>query len=93
MRSFVTLIFLENHGPSTEAKKNLDFWLKNESMVELSYVPVTDARSMKQAKRMWKFSDLPCLIERDGRKSYLYYGEGIAAEVDRLKGQYKGVKK
>lgn len=91
-RAFVTLVFLENHTPSTEARKHVDFWLRNESMVEVSYVPVSDAFSMKHAKKLYKFSDLPVLIERDGRKSYLYYGEGITAEVDRLREQYRKVK-
>jgi hypothetical protein len=95
MRSFITLVFLENHAPSTEARKNIDFWLGRESMVEIHYVPVSDAYSMRDAKRMYKFSDLPCLIEKDtrGNKSVKYYNSGIDDAIKRLRQKYEGVKK
>ena len=93
MRSFVTLIVLENHTPSTEARKNLDFWLGRESMVEIQIVPVTDAFSMRSAKRMYKFGDLPCLIEKDSTGSVKYYASGIDDAIKRLRQKYEGVKK
>lgn len=93
MRSQVVLIFLENHTPSTEARKNLDFWLGRESMVEIAYVPVSDSYSMHAAKREYKFGDLPCLIGTEGKKSCKYYGSGIDSEIRRLKEKYQGVRK
>lgn len=93
MRSFVTLIVLENHPPSTEARKNLDFWLGRESMVVIQVVPVSDSFSMRDAKRRYKFSDLPCLIEKDSTGSVKYYSTGIDDAIKRLREKYAGVKK
>ena len=93
MKSSVILIFMENHTPSTEARKNLDFWLGRESMVNISYVPVSDSYSLHAAKKEYKFGDLPCLMEIEGKKSYKYYGEGIDSEIKRLKDKYAEVKK
>lgn len=84
MRENVTLILLANHKPSEDAQKELLFWLKNNPYVVISTLTIEDSVELHRAKKEWRFQDLPCLVNKDGRQTFRYYGDGITAEVKRM---------
>ena len=88
MRDSITIIGLHGHPASKEADDKVRFWFERNTMVSVQKVTVKTNGDMKRAKKEYKFSDLPCLVN-DGAR---YYGEGIDAEIRRLRDKWSHLK-
>lgn len=93
MRDNILLIGLEGHPPSHHAKEDALFWFEHHPMVNLQTHIITSSYEMASAKKKYKFHDLPCLLCKDGKKRFKFYGQGITDEINRLREKWAHVKK
>ena len=88
MRDNIILIYLENHGPSDKARKEVHFWLGRLPTVVISEVLINDSLSLKYAKKKYKMTDLPCLVDGPAK----FYNDGIYDHVKELKEKWQHLK-
>ena len=88
MRDNIIFIYLENHAPSDKARKEVHFWLDRIPTVVVSEVLVNDSLTLKHAKRTYKITDLPCLVD-GGIK---FYNDGIEGHVKELRDKWQHLK-